>query len=123
MSKRILVVEDEPDIVKIVIFRLRKAGYEVTHAMNGKEALDILRKEPRFHLIVLDLVMPVMDGHELCRILHKNNAYTDIPVIILSASATKDLRERTRELHASDYILKPFETDILLSKVKDLIGS
>jgi len=121
MPKRVLVVEDEPDILKVIVFRLKKAGYEVIHAANGKEALDIVRGQDKADLILLDLVMPVMDGSEFCRILKGDDALRRIPVIILSASTAKDIAEKAREIKANDYIVKPFEPEILLSKIEALL--
>lgn len=121
MSQKILVVDDEPDIRKVVIFRLKKAGYEVTHADNGQEALEIIRQGQPFDLVLLDLVMPLMDGYELCRILKSDERTKQIPVIILSASTMHNVVAKTGSLKADDYISKPFDPEVLLSKVKNVL--
>jgi len=122
MAKRILVVDDGPDIMKVVVFRLRKAGYEIANATNGLEALDLLERGETVDLIRLDLVMPVADGYEFCRSLRGDAGLCAIPVIILSASATRDTRERVKELGARDYIVKPFEPERPLARVGEVLA-
>lgn len=118
---KILVVDDEPDILKIVNFRLKKAGYEVAAATNGEDALDILR-EGKFDLILLDLVMPVMDGYEFYRIIKGDDGLKGIPVIVLSASAQKSTIEDTcKELKVEGYLLKPFDAEELLCTVRKIL--
>ncbi len=121
MPKKILVVDDEPDILKTVNFRLKKAGYEVLTAANGQEAIAIIRKE-KIGLVLLDLVMPVMDGYELYRIIKGDENFRDIPIIILSASAHKNTVEDTRkELKVEGYLLKPFEAQELLDNIRNVL--
>jgi len=123
MAKKILVVDDEPDILKVVTFRLRKAGYEVMTANDGKQALDILRSSPDFDLIVLDLLMPVMDGYELNGIIKEDENLKDIPVIFLTASVrASELAEQWISLKADRFILKPFEPEEFLELVKKIVG-
>lgn len=120
--KRILVVDDEPDIIKIVIFRLKKAGYDITQANNGREGLDLLEAGQTFDLILLDLVMPVMDGYEMCRHLQALESAKNIPVIILSASSSGDMRERFKNLKINDFISKPFDPEDLQGRIKKVLG-
>lgn len=121
MPKKILVVDDEPDILKTVNFRLKKAGYEALTAANGQEAIAIIRKE-KIDLVLLDLVMPVMDGYELYRIIKGDENFRDIPIIILSASAHKNTVEDTRkELKVEGYLLKPFEAQELLDNIRNVL--
>jgi len=123
MPKTILVVEDEADILKIIIFRLKKAGYQIMTAINGREALDLLKKkDSKPDLIILDLVMPVIDGYEVCKHLKADAALETIPVLLLTASATTNLIEKVKITKANDYLLKPFEPAVLLSKTKALLG-
>lgn len=120
MPKTILVVEDEIDILKIIAFRLKKSGYKIISATGGKEALAIL-KETRPDLIVLDLVMPVIDGYEICKRVRENSALKNIPILILTASATTNMDEKVKAARANGYVLKPFEPKELLDKVKKLL--
>lgn len=120
MPRRILVVDDEPDILRIVTFRLKKLGYEIITAVNGQEALDLI-KEKRPDLILLDLRLPVIDGYEVCKRLKTDEEFKQIPIILLTASSAGKISERTSEFKADDYIIKPFESEELLEKVKKFI--
>ena len=113
--KRILNIEDEPDLAKITSFRLRKAGYEVLVALDGKQGLEMAEKE-RFDLILLDLGIPIISGFDVCQILKAKNAFKKIPIIILTASSDK-VKEITEEMKADDYIVKPYEPQNLLDKI------
>ena len=119
--KKILIVDDEPDILKVVSFRLKKMGYNIFLAINGKEGLDLARKE-RPDLILLDLRLPVMDGYEVCRRLKADKELKHIPIILLTASNITEIREKLMQFKAEDYIIKPFEPQELLKKVKKFIG-
>ncbi len=117
MLKKILVVDDEPDILQVVIFRLEKAGYDAIPASDGKKALELLRKGG-FDLVILDLRMPIMDGYEVCRVIKREEKLKKIPVIVLTASIVTDVSKVIRDIKADDYLIKPFESEDLLGKVK-----
>ena len=119
--KKVLVVDDEPDILKVVSFRLKKAGYEVLTASNGKIALDLIFVN-RPDLILLDLRMPVMDGAEVCAKIKNDTLLKEIPIILLTASSGGKIAKEAEELKADDYMIKPFDSDILLKKVQKLIS-
>ena len=116
----ILVVDDEPHIVQILRFTLEKAGYQVHTAENGQQALDRL-VELQPNLVILDIMMPVMDGYEVCRRMREDFKMNQIPVIMLSAKG--DLPERVRGLEggANDYLIKPYSNDELLLRVKNCL--
>ena len=120
MVKKILVVDDEPDILKVVVFRLKKLGHEVLSAVNGQEALDLIQKE-RPSVVVLDLVVPIIDGYEVCRRLKSDDELKDISVILLTASIDSGLPEKAKELKADDYLAKPFEPEELINKVEKFL--
>ncbi len=120
MSKKILLVDDEPDLLKIATARLKKAGYEVVTAINGKEALELI-KSASPDLILLDLRLPILSGGDVCKKVKSDEATRHIPVIIITAS-TDSLEEKAREFGAEDFLIKPFEAEILLAKVKRFIG-
>lgn len=122
MPKTIMIVDDEPDILKVVIFRVKKAGYIVVSVKNGQEALDAIRGGLKPDLILLDLIMPVMDGYEFCRIIKSGAATKEIPVIIVSASASSDIKEKMREMKADAYLIKPYEPQELLARISGMIG-
>ena len=121
MAKKILVVDDEPDLLKVVTFRLRKSGFDIIQATDGKRAMELIQ-EHKPDLILLDLRLPIMDGGEVCRRVKADDQLKAIPIIILTASTAAVNLEMIRELKAEDFLVKPFEPDILLEKVKKYIG-
>lgn len=115
MSKRILIVEDEKNIVEILSFNLGKEGYETLEAYDGEAGLQLaLEQNP--DLILLDLMLPKMDGFDVCRNLRKENRST--PVIMLTAREEETDKVLGLELGADDYITKPFSMRELLARVK-----
>lgn len=121
MAKKIMVVDDEPDILKVVIFRVKRLGHEVITATNGQEALDTAHKE-KPDLILLDIRLPVMDGYEVCRRIKTDEKLKHIPIVFLTASSASKIAEKTKELKANDYLIKPFDPEELLKKIKKFIG-
>jgi len=113
----ILVVDDEPSISEVVSIYLRRAGYQVVVAQDGQEALDALEKEPP-DLVVLDLMLPKMDGLEITRRLR---AEGDTPIIMLTARREEADRIVGLEMGADDYVVKPFSPQELVSRVKAVL--
>lgn len=122
MAHHILVVDDEEDIRNLVAVMLNADGYQVVLASTGKEALQALEGAP-IDLIVLDVMMPGMDGWEVCRQIKGNARTKDIPVVFLTVRQQPlDRIIGTEVLHASGYIYKPFERDDLLTTVNDCLN-
>ncbi|MFH1189093.1 MAG: response regulator [Candidatus Omnitrophota bacterium] len=121
MSKKILIIDDEPDLVRVIEFKLEKAGYAVSSADNGGDGLKMAQNS-RPDLILLDIRLPVMDGYEVCGAIKNNPDLKNIPVIFLTASANNTVAEKTKELGADDYLVKPFDMGILLSKIAKFVG-
>ncbi len=120
MKPKILVVDDEPDAVELVEFNLRGAGFDVITAGNGDEAL----KKARTYapdLILLDLMLPEVDGLEVCKILRRDSATSALPIIMLTAKAAELDRVLGLELGADDYVTKPFSPRELVLRVKNLL--
>jgi DNA-binding response OmpR family regulator len=117
---KVLVVDDEPDAVELVAFNLTKAGIEVETAEDGLEALAKAR-ETLPDLIVLDLMLPGMDGLEVCRILRKGPDTAAIPIIMVTAKGAEVDRVLGLELGADDYVTKPFSPRELVLRIKKLI--
>jgi DNA-binding response OmpR family regulator len=117
MQERILVVDDEPKIVKLARDYLEKAGFQVTSAGDGQTALAMARRE-RPDLIVLDLMLPSMDGWDVCRALRRE---TDVPIIMLTARAEESDQIVGLELGADDYITKPFSPRALVARVRAVL--
>ena len=120
MTNKILLIEDELDLADLTKMRLEKSGYEVISVLSGEEAFTFLQKEIP-NLILLDLLLPGMRGEEICKKLKCDNRLKTIPVILFTASAC-DIPKVAREVGADDYIMKPFEPEDLLSKIKKFIG-
>jgi len=121
VPKKIVVVDDELDILKVVSFRLEKAGYEILTAVDGPKALDLIRKE-KPDLILLDIALPGMDGYEVCRKVKSDAALRNIPVIFLTASQVDRIKEKQSDSPADDFLIKPFEPEKLIAKIKKFIG-
>lgn len=116
MTKTILLVDDEPDLLKITQLRLTKAGYDVLIADSAEKALRIVEKTAP-DLIVLDLLLPNMKGEALCKKLKEDNRFQHIPIIVFTAK-TIQVPEDIKNMMADDCIFKPFESEELLSKIK-----
>ena len=117
---KILIVDDEPDIIEILKFNLENEGYKVISAENGKEALK-LADEHLPHLIILDLMMPVMDGIEACERLRMDKRFNNSVIMFLSARGEDYSQVAAFESGADDYVTKPIKPRILNSKVKALL--
>jgi two-component system phosphate regulon response regulator PhoB len=120
MGTRILVVEDEPDIVEVVGYNLRQAGYEVLVAEDGETGLKTA-EQSRPDLIVLDLMLPGIDGLEVCRLLKQRERTRDIPVVMLTARAEEVDRIVGLELGADDYVIKPFAPRELVLRIRAVL--
>ena len=113
-KKCILVVDDEPDIVTLVKSRLEANGYEVISAYNGKDGIEkALESQP--DMILLDLMMPIMDGYEAGQKLKDNPKTKDIPLILFTAASAEEVAKKGAEtIEAIDYVVKPFDDAALL---------
>lgn len=120
MSHRILLVDDEIDILEFIRYNLLKEGYEVFTAENGAEALRIAA-ECRPHLILLDRMMPVMDGAETCRAIRLDPALKDTMVVFLSALGEEQQQLTGFDVGADDYITKPIKMKLLMSRVQAIL--
>ncbi len=121
MSKKIVLAEDEPQIARLIEFKLKKEGYEVTWKENGEEALRAIKAD-KPDLILLDIMMPVMDGYEVLRRVKEDESLKDIPVIMLTARAQEKDVVKGIGSGAEDYITKPFHPAELLARVKRILG-
>jgi DNA-binding response OmpR family regulator len=114
MAEKILVVEDDPTLQETLAYNLNKQGYDVDTAADGKTAVD-LAKSTEPDLVVLDIMLPVMDGFEVCRILRKNS---NVPILMLTARDDEIDRVLGLEMGADDYLTKPFSMREFLARVK-----
>jgi DNA-binding response OmpR family regulator len=121
MKPKILVVDDEPDALEILGFKLKEAGFVPLFAKDGTRALAAARDE-RPALIVLDLMLPEVDGLEVCKILRRDPTTTSIPILMLTARAAEMDRVLGLELGADDYVTKPFSPRELVLRIKKLLA-
>jgi len=122
MAKKILVVDDEPNIVKMVESRLKASGYEVIAAFDGQQALDKTKAE-KPDLIILDIALPYLNGHEVCTALRADNDAKSIPIVMLTASGKANDIKTGMEKGADAYVAKPFNPTVLLGIIKGLLGT
>ena len=117
MAKKIVVVDDEPDILKVVVFRLKKLGCEIVTATNGADGLARIR-EHHPDVILLDYRLPDTDGLEIARGLRQDAAFAKTPIILISASSAADITEALEAASVNDYVVKPFDPEKLLATVR-----
>lgn len=118
---RVLAVDDEPHILKLVSFALSSRGFDVLEAADGLAAIEIARAEQP-DLILLDVMMPALDGYEACRRLKADEATAHIPVVMLSAKSQQAERSTGIACGAIDYICKPFTPKDLVGEVRRILG-
>lgn len=120
MKKKILVIDDEKDIIELLKYNLEREGYQVICAENGEVALNFVKKE-KPDLVVLDLMLPGMDGLTVCKILKRDENTASIPIIMLTAKDTESDVIVGLEVGADDYITKPFSPRVLIARIKAVL--
>jgi DNA-binding response OmpR family regulator len=121
MKRSVLIVDDEPNIVLSLEFLLKQAGYEVHIARNGEEAVKAVAKRVP-DLIVLDVMMPTLDGYHVCETIRADPKLRAVRILMLTAKSRDVEREKALALGADDYITKPFSTRELVERVKTILG-
>ena len=116
--QRILVVDDDPEVVRLVGLRLDQAGYEVLTATSGQHALDVVQRHGLPHLAIVDIRMPGIDGFEFCRLVQQ---YCDLPIIFLTAVDEEETVIQGIERYAEDYVTKPFRARELVARVQRVL--
>jgi HAMP domain-containing protein/CheY-like chemotaxis protein len=117
-GKRVLIVDDDVRNVFALTSVLESYGMAVSYAENGKEALELLQGDPRVDLVLMDIMMPELDGYQTTRSIREQPEYADLPIIALTAKAMKGDREKSIDAGASDYVTKPVDTDQLVSLMR-----
>ena len=120
MSNRIAVVDDEPDIIHLVSIHLKKAGYGVDSFLNGSSLLKFLSTNTP-DLVILDLMLPDLDGFEICRMMKNDTKYSSIPIIMLTAKGQERDKVTGLDLGADDYLTKPFSPKELIARIKAVL--
>jgi two-component system phosphate regulon response regulator PhoB len=118
--ERVLIVDDDPDIVRLVTYNLSQSGFEAVQAGTGREALEIVQKQPP-DLVILDLMLPDVDGIEVCRTLRSHEGSANIPIVMLTARSEEIDRVVGFELGADDYVMKPFSPRELVLRIKSIL--
>lgn len=121
IKKKILIVDDDPMIVTLMVKTLQTMGYDVLKGSNGQEALAIV-KETRPDLIILDQMMPKIDGIKACALLKADRRFLDIPIIMFTASAEESDRALSKQMGADDYCNKPLNVAELKQKIERLLN-
>lgn len=120
-NKKVLIVDDSESIRSILAMRFEVSGYDVIAAKDGQEALEKVKNE-KPAILILDLMLPKINGYEVCRMLKFDEKYKDLPIIILSALDQQEEREKAIKSGADAYFIKLFDLDLLITKVKSFIG-
>jgi DNA-binding response OmpR family regulator len=121
VAQRVLVVEDEPNIVESLSFLMKQAGFDVRVASDGTTALQLVESE-RPDLVVLDVMLPRRDGYDVCRAIRANHRLDGVRIMMLSAKGRELDRRKGLELGADDYVTKPFSTRDLVGRARALLG-
>jgi len=119
MAKKILIIDDEADVMKMVVYRLKAKGYEIMTASSGKEGIDITRTN-KPDLILLDYRLPDVEPGEVSKTIRKQENIKNIPIILITASVDH-IKEKAKECLANDFIPKPIEPKILYEKIEKYI--
>jgi len=123
LSGRVLIVDDDIRIVIALTQLLGRVGLPATYALNGREGLEVLQQNPDVSLVLMDIMMPVMDGYEAIRTIRRTPGYADLPIVVLSAKAIPGEREKALAVGANDYLQKPVvDVDRLLKTACDLLA-
>ncbi len=120
-ERRILVVDDEPNVVRSLTFVLNKEGYNVSSAINGEEAM-LKIQEVKPNLIFLDVMMPKKNGYEVCKEVKSNSTLSDIHVIMLTAKGQEADREKGFDSGADEFMTKPFSLKTVVDRAKEILG-
>ena len=122
MSHKVLIADDEPNIVISLEYLMKRAGYEVSIARDGQEAIDTIRRE-RPRLVLLDVMMPKKSGHDVCQELRADDALKDTLVLMLTAKGRDTDVDKGLGVGADAYMTKPFSTKELAAKVAEMLGA
>lgn len=120
-KKKIMIVDDEPDILKTMEIFLKCEGYDIITACDGISALEKIKKE-KPDLVVLDVMLPKLDGYKVCRMLKFDKNFKNLPIVMFTARAQEADEKKARDVKADAYITKPLQSDVFLAKIKQLLS-
>jgi CheY-like chemotaxis protein len=122
MTKRIMIVDDSPNILSLYGLFLESLGYQILKALDGPSALEMLKESPP-DLFILDVMMPEINGIELCRLIRALPQHEQTPILILSAFSDTKIIEQTFAAGANDYVVKPIVPSDLEAKIEEILGA
>ncbi|GAA4160101.1 hypothetical protein GCM10022217_23670 [Chryseobacterium ginsenosidimutans] len=120
MNKKILIVDDDPRNIFALKLTLKTRGYQIESSTMAQEAIDILKKDNQFTAVLMDMMMPEMDGYEAIRIIRNTPSISTVPVIAVTAQAMPEDRQKCLDAGAQDYISKPIDVDQLINAIEKL---
>lgn len=121
MAKKVLIIDDEIHIIKIIQYKLNSAGLEVVFAQNGPEGIKIANEELP-NIILLDIMMPAMNGYEVLEHLKENEKTKNIPVVMITAKTQEGDKQKAEKIGVTAYIFKPFSPQAVLEVVENILG-
>jgi two-component system alkaline phosphatase synthesis response regulator PhoP len=121
MPKKILIIDDDPFVVKVIASRLEANNYKVITSSDGKEGLEKVYKE-KPDLVIVDFILPRVNGYEICSRLKEDTEFSGVPVIIITGNTNERDRRLTEDAGADAFLIKPFDREVLLSRIKELLG-
>jgi two-component system alkaline phosphatase synthesis response regulator PhoP len=121
-NNKILIIEDEQKLAHMLDLELKHAGYEILLAQDGLSGLQTARDE-RPRLILLDIMLPQLDGYHICRMLKFDKSTQDIPIIVLTALSGQESKDKAKEVKADHYLTKPFEPQDLLAVIQKIVST
>lgn len=120
MKKKILIVDDDPRNIFALKLTLKSRGYEIVSCTMAQEAIEVLQKDNEFKVVLMDMMMPEMDGYQAIKIIKETPSIRTIPVIAVTAQAMPEDRQKCLDAGASDYISKPIDVDLLINAIEKL---
>ena len=118
MSKRILIVDDDPNNIFALRLTLKSRGYQLESCLMAEEAIRILKKDNNFCVVLMDMMMPELDGYDAIKIIRQTPDISNVPIIAVTAQAMQEDREKCLQAGAQDYIKKPIDVDLLLTAIE-----
>ena len=122
MKKKILIVDDDPRNIFALKLTLKARGFQLESSTSAQEAIEMMKSHNDFSVVLMDMMMPEMDGYEAIRIIRNTEGIQDVPVIAVTAQAMPEDRQKCLDAGAQDYVSKPINVDVLLSSIEKILG-
>lgn len=122
MKKKILIVDDDPRNIFALKLTLKARGFQLESSTSAQEAIEMMKSHNDFSVVLMDMMMPEMDGYEAIKIIRNSEGVQDVPVIAVTAQAMPEDRQKCLDAGAQDYVSKPINVDVLLSSIEKILG-